>query len=75
MKIQITMEELRAVSPVVKDSPQSPVAPLINGEMKEELSEQDMTRIWGGDRRLSLFGYSIETINMLLLPMIRTKSV
>ncbi|XP_046666504.1 glutamate synthase [NADH] [Homalodisca vitripennis] len=66
----ITMEELRAASSVV---PESPAAVVINGEMKEELTEHDMTRIWGGDRRISLFGYSIETINMLLLPMIRTK--
>jgi hypothetical protein len=37
------------------------------------LSEDDVSRIWGGDRRLSLFSYTIETINMLLLPMIKTK--
>lgn len=65
------MEELRAASSVV--SVDSPTDIVTNGELKEELTEQDMTRIWGGDRRLSLFGYTIETINMLLLPMIRTK--
>jgi glutamate synthase (NADPH/NADH) len=68
--LQITMEELRAASSVVV--PESP-APVTNGELKDELTEHDLTRIWGGDRRLSLFGYTIETINMLLLPMIRTK--
>lgn len=32
-----------------------------------------VSRVWGGDRRLSLFSYTIETINMLLMPMIKTK--
>ncbi|KAL0267203.1 UNVERIFIED_CONTAM: hypothetical protein PYX00_009546 [Menopon gallinae] len=32
-----------------------------------------LSRVWGGDRRLSLFSYTIETINMLLMPMIKTK--
>jgi glutamate synthase (NADPH/NADH) len=32
-----------------------------------------LTRVWAGDRRLSLFSYTIETINLLLLPMIQTK--
>lgn len=30
-------------------------------------------QMYGGDRRLSLFGYTVETITMLLLPMINTK--
>ena len=30
-------------------------------------------RVWGGDKRIALFGYTLETINLLLLPMIRTK--
>lgn len=32
-----------------------------------------VNRVWGGDKRLSLYGYTIETINMLILPMIQTK--
>ncbi|KAJ4436798.1 hypothetical protein ANN_16930 [Periplaneta americana] len=32
-----------------------------------------LAKMWGGDRRLSLFSYSIETINLLLLPMLQTK--
>lgn len=32
-----------------------------------------VNRIWGGDKRLALYGYTLETINMLLLPMIETK--
>lgn len=35
--------------------------------------ENAVSRVWGGDRRLSLFCYSIETINLLLIPMIKTK--
>lgn len=51
----------------------------ISGERKrtlrDNIPEQEMTRIWGGDRRLLLFSYSIETINMLIIPMFRTKFV
>lgn len=32
-------------------------------------------RVWGGDKRLSLYGYTLETINMLLLPMMQSKYV
>lgn len=50
---------------------------LPNGEITKncvsEISDQDISRIWGGDRRLSLFNYSIETITMLILPMLKTK--
>lgn len=35
--------------------------------------ENSVARVWGGDRRLCLFSYTIETINMLLLPMFETK--
>ncbi|KAK7580461.1 hypothetical protein V9T40_001090 [Parthenolecanium corni] len=42
-----------------------------NKYIRENLPEPEITRIWGGDRRLSLFSYTIETINLLLLPMIR----
>ncbi|PSN37438.1 Glutamate synthase 1 [NADH] [Blattella germanica] len=37
------------------------------------ITDEGLAKIWGGDRRLSLFSYTIETINMLLLPMIQTK--
>ncbi|GLG95437.1 NADPH:adrenodoxin oxidoreductase, mitochondrial [Gryllus bimaculatus] len=37
------------------------------------INDKTLARMWGGDRRLSLFAYTIETINMLLLPMIQTK--
>ncbi|CAB0001855.1 unnamed protein product [Nesidiocoris tenuis] len=69
---QITMQELReaAALNVSKDG-------FVNGEIKPELyvslPKEDVSRIWGGDRRLSLFNYTIETINMLILPMMKTK--
>lgn len=34
-----------------------------------------VNKIWGGDKRLSLYGYTLETINLLLLPMMQTKYV
>ncbi|OXU24667.1 hypothetical protein TSAR_002428 [Trichomalopsis sarcophagae] len=44
---------------------------------KNGLSKADgvsaVNRVWGGDKRIALFGYTLETINLLLLPMIKTK--
>lgn len=39
------------------------------------VSDKMLAHMWGGDRRLSVFGYTIETVNMLLVPMIQTKYV
>lgn len=32
-----------------------------------------VNKVWSGDKRLSLYGYTLETINLLLLPMVQTK--
>ena len=45
---------------------------VVNGSVSG-ITDECLARVWGGDRRLSLFSYSIETINLLLLPMIQTK--
>lgn len=41
----------------------------VNGEISA------VNRVWSGDKRLSLYGYTLETINLLLLPMVQTKYV
>lgn len=45
--------------------------------VKNGISKEDgisaVHRVWGGDKRIALFGYTLETINLLLLPMIQTK--
>ena len=38
-----------------------------------EMKISAVNKVWGGDKRLALYGYTLETINMLLLPMIQTK--
>lgn len=76
--LQITIEDLREEA-VTKGFGlvRAKSIEFISGERKktirDNIPEQEMTRIWGGDRRLLLFSYSIETINMLIIPMIRTK--
>lgn len=78
--LQITIEDLREEA-VTKGFGlvRAKSIEFISGERKktirDNIPEQEMTRIWGGDRRLLLFSYSIETINMLIIPMIRTKCV
>lgn len=41
----------------------------VNGEISA------VNKVWSGDKRLSLYGYTLETINLLLLPMVDTKYV
>ena len=73
------MEDLRADAlkkvHLVKEKSIEFVSGEKNKFIRENIPEPEITRIWGGDRRLSLFSYTIETINLLLLPMIRNGSV
>ncbi|KAL1139053.1 hypothetical protein AAG570_009114 [Ranatra chinensis] len=76
LKEQITLMELREIAQkngICTTSEGFCTNGEITPDHMSELSESDVSRIWGGDRRLSLFSYTIETINMLLLPMIKTK--
>ena len=38
-----------------------------------EEADTGVMRTFGGDRRLAAFGYTLETITMLLLPMVKTE--
>nr|XP_027206472.1 putative glutamate synthase [NADPH] [Penaeus vannamei] len=54
-------------------TPESPLSVShVNGTVNGDDSGA-MMRTFGGDRRLSIFGYTIETLNMLLLPMVTTQ--
>ncbi|XP_076371707.1 uncharacterized protein LOC143257208 isoform X2 [Tachypleus tridentatus] len=49
---------------------------LLNSPSTEDLTNGTTNQRWLSiinDRRLSLFGYTIETVNMLVLPMVKTK--
>ncbi|XP_076386960.1 uncharacterized protein LOC100882019 isoform X2 [Megachile rotundata] len=77
LKDQITMEELRAAD---RDSTKTKVVPVKNGLVGEQTKADNeenpisaVNRVWGGDKRLSLYGYTLETINLLLLPMMQSK--
>lgn len=72
LKEQIHMEDLRAAH-------KGPLS-ITNGVGDTEMvasvsgiSEDMLAHMWGGDTRLGVFGYTIETVNMLLVPMIKTK--
>lgn len=75
---QITMEELRAAHAnnvdardiIGNDLSEMTIAKnAVNGV--NEISA--VNKVWSGDKRLSLYGYTLETINLLLLPMVQTK--
>nr|XP_014291761.1 glutamate synthase [NADH], amyloplastic isoform X1 [Halyomorpha halys] len=70
----ITMSDLRQAAKDIKVTPDEGFLPngCITTNCFSEISDQDISNIWGGDRRLSLFSYTIETITMLILPMLKT---
>ncbi|KYN05005.1 Glutamate synthase [NADH], amyloplastic [Cyphomyrmex costatus] len=76
LKEQITMDELRAThvcnsneGDIIENSLSVEKKNAINGI--NEVSA--VNKVWSGDKRLSLYGYTLETINLLLLPMVQTK--
>ena len=38
-----------------------------------DMADPGVMRTFGGDRRLAAFGYTLETITMLLVPMVKTE--
>lgn len=76
------MEELRAADRRAEISSSDPTG---NVSATEEVTKKNglddanpisvVNRVWGGDKRLSLYGYTLETINLLLLPMMQSKYV
>ncbi|XP_043522456.1 glutamate synthase [NADH] isoform X1 [Frieseomelitta varia] len=76
----ITMEELRAADVDYKKTSSA----VENGSIVDSVVAKKnvmndanpisaVNRVWGGDKRLSLYGYTLETINLLLLPMMQSK--
>ena len=66
----VTMDELRAANQVEFDVQRRPI---YIGKPDFESGENIIERIWKGDRRLPAFGYTIETLQMLMIPMLKTK--
>ncbi|PNF31497.1 Glutamate synthase [NADH], amyloplastic [Cryptotermes secundus] len=78
LKEQILMADLRAEhevnnkSVIVANGNVDGIVDMQVGSVNG-ITDEGLAKVWSGDRRLSLFSYSIETINLLLLPMIQTK--
>lgn len=74
LKYQITMEELRSAD---SEAIRAAAPPVSQNPWRNDIVDTNpisaVNRVWGGDKRLSLYGYTLETINMLLLPMMQSK--
>ncbi|XP_034952284.1 putative glutamate synthase [NADPH] isoform X4 [Chelonus insularis] len=77
LKEQITMNHLRAAH--VTNGIANGMG-IENGHGAEDSKKHGLNydlrgvdRTWGGDKRLQLYAYTIENINLLLLPMLETK--
>lgn len=77
--MQISMDELRAAhaqkcnAEVIENGLSADIARKNALNDSSEISA--VNKVWSGDKRLSLYGYTLETINLLLLPMVQTKYV
>uniref|UniRef100_A0A1S6KZN6 Glutamate synthase [NADH] n=2 Tax=Nilaparvata lugens TaxID=108931 RepID=A0A1S6KZN6_NILLU len=71
LKEEITMDELREA--YQKKLSENGGGDVVQNNLMNEMKSKESGKPWIGDHRLSVFGYTIETINMLILPMIRTK--
>ncbi|KAG8235214.1 hypothetical protein J437_LFUL015902, partial [Ladona fulva] len=76
--LKILMSDLRAEYAEKKGKSKPAVTNGTNGDAtyekgSGELGEVPFRRLWEGDKRLAFFSYNLETINMLLLPMLQTK--
>ncbi|KAK0097828.1 hypothetical protein PV326_013412 [Microctonus aethiopoides] len=76
LKEQITMEHLRTAS----NSNRGTNGYHGNGHGAEDAKAHGLDyelrgvdRTWGGDKRLQLYAYTIETVNLLIIPMLQTK--
>lgn len=84
LRVQVTMEELRCghadPEKLTSSAPESSSGVAGDSAAKRKpLTDTNpvsaVNRVWGGDKRLSLYGYTLETINLLLLPMMQSKYV
>jgi len=80
--MQITMDELRAAhvyNSNAGDIIESNISVETTVAKKNAINDVNevsaVNKVWSGDKRLSLYGYTLETINLLLLPMVQTKYV
>ena len=40
---------------------------------QNEEATNALDKLWNGDRRMPVFGYTVETLQMLMIPMLKTK--
>ncbi|CAK9810578.1 Glutamate synthase [NADH] [Anthophora plagiata] len=79
LKDQIRMEDLRDADADCRKVSSTVESDITTEEIAKRNATNDINpisavnRVWGGDRRLSLYGYTLETINLLLLPMMQSK--
>lgn len=79
--MQITMDELRAAhirnvnegNVIENGLPTETAFAKMNAINDANGEISAVNKVWSGDKRLSLYGYTLETINLLLLPMVQTK--
>lgn len=48
--------------------------PLPRQRTESQMASDDaLDKVWNGDRRMPVFGYTVETLQMLMIPMLQTK--
>lgn len=66
----VSMEELRKHNSVAINTARRPIV------VSSDATDPDanlVEKIWSGDRRMPVFGYNVETLQMLMVPMLKTR--
>ena len=71
----MTLDDLRACNEVGKGKNVGGITLVVPDSLpvKPVLPCDDVIKHRGFDKRLAMFGYTIETVTMLLIPMMKTK--
>ena len=68
----VTLEDMRRENTAKINTNRRP----LNEGLTDHLSDGESSiidRLWKGDKRMPIFGYTIETLEMLMVPMLKTK--
>ena len=67
----VTLEDLRKENKEALDVTRKPIVQ--QRTVAQDESDSALEKLWNGDRRMPVFGYTVETLQMLMIPMLKTK--
>ena len=72
-KEHVTLEDMNKANTVKFNIQRQPIYDDLSDPVSDDEGGHIAERLWKGDKRMPVFGYTIETLQMLLVPMLKTK--